>query len=410
MKTDKEKAILGKLAMLLYAKQAASSPAWQRSECKNPEEGELSKTASKATRRIMQILKASDQQKKQKIMMRLRDYGLERYFKGGINIEVPKPIHATKGLVPDTYTPHKLSQKFEDNLLSKRDKFHDISRRSIKGKRAHPLERRYLEMFFKTNRPRTPYLLELERENMARKIKAPPASYRLDYVRPGGYSEQDIKDIMEKGISSVASSENRSIFEHMKALVESKRDSKRLVAQFKPSELGVKDLLFTPHFGKPNKADRLVNLWRMHVGLPVELGGRHPRWGKKPNYETVISRAENLSDPTKRLRATRYYIPTKTKSKGSVLARRLPDSDKGYVYKGGTQSDLLNAKNLTENNGYFFTGIPQVSAGYANKAKYLKPAGFKELRKYLNDKPLREELYRYYTPEINIDSSINLPG
>jgi hypothetical protein len=58
MKTDKEKAILSKLAMLLYAKQAASSPAWQRSEGKNPDGGLNAKGRASYKRETGGTLKA----------------------------------------------------------------------------------------------------------------------------------------------------------------------------------------------------------------------------------------------------------------------------------------------------------------------------------------------------------------
>jgi hypothetical protein len=58
MKTDKEKTILSKLAMLLYAKQAASSPAWQRSEGKNPDGGLNAKGRASYKRETGGTLKA----------------------------------------------------------------------------------------------------------------------------------------------------------------------------------------------------------------------------------------------------------------------------------------------------------------------------------------------------------------
>jgi len=169
-----------------------------------------------------------------------------------------------------------------------------------------------------------------------------------------------------------------------------------LFGQYPIKQEGLGELLFTPHLAEGDELKRKEKLIK-YLADPksVRLHGRNQGWQKQLNYETVIGK-HNIVDPSKKLKAN-YFIPVKKPSPSTVTANLLPTSEHGYMYKGGPSDSLQDARNLrkaVDTSGYFFSGNPEISAGYAGEAKFLQPAGFRDLRSHLSVAPELRKKHR----------------
>lgn len=344
---------------------------------------ELQKEASKASRRIMEILRKANPAKRTKLLDRL-----EKYRVAGVNKQ-----HAPSYSSADLKLSPKMTKKIQDareSLEQKniRDVPNELVRRYIANPNI-PEELRSGQKYISNNTPKS-----LSEKNIADIFSADKHERRL---------AQEVAET--RAITGLNKSKLKKYLR-----TKDQELTGKVLAQYPINQEGLGELTFTPHLAKTDLAER-KNTLDQFLKDPggVRLAGRNEGWRELPNYETVINK-DNITDRTKKLKA-RYFIPTKG-SEG-IYPADLPRSNSGYFYKGGPAEKIRQSKNLNfaaNTEGLFFSGDPLVSAGYAEgpSVRYM-PADFKKLREYLYSNVAPKKLsarvnstYDYYQPKSDI--------
>jgi cytidylate kinase len=332
----------------------------------------MSKEASAASRRILDILKRAKPEKTKETLERLSLLG--RYN------HIAKP-----NIVGEFAENSKLSEKLK-SLHS-----WDL-----------PISKRF---------PGKNYEYKLDKA-----LHGKPTLEHDVRVIPRKYNRHDIDELMRHGyinryqldgemVDRITMKKYRMWAKEIAARKAGLGSEGKLLAQYDINNPNIKALKFTPHLAltDPVAREKALLANKLHPG-------KNSEWAVRPNYETVVNYA-SVVNPTKRdagrLKPSGYFKPIQEGSPGSISAASLPSSYEGFMYKGGDKNDIQRAKKLKElftmnpsqtgylSSGSFYSGIPEVSAGYANQATHVIPtAGFRDLRRHLYPRSANREVNR----------------
>lgn len=387
-------------------------------------EDQLEKIASPFSRRLMGILNKSDQPTKNKIVQQLMDYSKKEGKK-------PKKEFLDKLL---GYVNKQHREGFEGWEMVPEDAAERYS--PLTGVYRNYFDKPGDNSFLNRGFGRKKTKEEMGAGNLLNQIFGGEAKneYSLSSMpnratnrarnfeeaannspKPVTLSEHEL-DMMGRGkhtphyglLDRVEARHSEKAGDRVKALMRQGKSVKGLLAQYKIDEQPFEDLLFTPHLANRNNLAReeVMNNYKrikdiMDPNSPgfsdrwleARLAGTNKEWAKNLLYETVVD-ASNINPRKGPIGVSQYYVPAKSEEAGAILAKNLPNADSGFMYKGGPPSALQAAKkleNYTRNDErMFFSGVPEISAGYMSRgnpeyADYVRPAGFRDIRKQIAD-------------------------
>ena len=208
-------------------------------------------------------------------------------------------------------------------------------------------------------------------------------------------------NISEQGIFSVFNPQKNVKMPHMgskdnlKNVLSFFDRNKGVVAQYPTKQEGLGELIFTPHLRTHEDSARRAFL---------SAGTKHLT-PEEQLYETVIHKG-NITDPTKKLKATKYFIPSSAGGRG-ISVKELPTASEGYMYKGGPAARIRSSRNLNkaqDSDGVFFSGLPGVASEYTNPLRMqtprLIPANFSDLKKHLRSSRMSPEQLQLKTDKV----------
>jgi NTP pyrophosphatase (non-canonical NTP hydrolase) len=399
-------------------------------------EDDLEKTASPFSRRLMSILNKSDQATKNKVIQQLIDYAKkedkrpnENFLKkllGYVNRHEREGFDGWSFMSPedaaDRYSPLTgVYKKYFEKPT--RLKNNDIASGRKKTEKEKNVSSLLAGIFGDNENPTNEYSL-IPSDAGLRATLGPRARGRTARFEeqakatrtPVSLSEHELDVLGRHKISPYFRSLDDTDYRHssrakdrIKELMRKGQGVKGLLAQYKIDEQPFEDLLFTPHLASRNNLTRqeVMDRYRDYKERydPVSPGfsdrflelklfpAKNKTWAKNPLYEAVVD-ASNIRESKGPVGVSRYYVPSKAEEAGAILAKNLPNADAGFMYKGGPPSALQAAKklkNYTQNDErMFFSGVPEVSAGYMAKGdpeytEYVRPAGFGDIRKRIAD-------------------------
>lgn len=292
----------------------------------------------------------------------------------------PKQLNSIYQRALDTEYSRQLQNAEQ---IKRYNQFYDESRGTLKGNNAHDINKLYLRnnMYHDAKRrlntklviPTEPWHAEADAirrlsEDNARQVanyyKKPHAlrNYRSTPEHPahGFYKPKTTKDI------------NKAVTDTLERRMNMSFSRPALLMQ--PTK-NFKNLIYTPHFAKASDRVRLKLLNRNkkpHLRSAESLGVLN-------DYETVVNNSKVVNRNNVR---QRWFVEAKPDEANAFLFNKLKANPDTRMWKGFNKSYTLDKvkpfTTLNYKDNYFYSGRPEVSAGYAGfdspiDKLYLKP-------------------------------------
>jgi hypothetical protein len=392
------------------SKESAASPAWQRSEGKNPEGGLNAKGRASYKRETGGTLKAPVTESNPKGERASRQNSFCSRMCGMKRVNTGSKAKSD----PDSRI-NKSLRKWNCKCGEEHGSLYE--KVACLVKEASPSTRRIMTLLQNADEKTVKSIIErLANYGAKTRRNIVTGDEGLLHTFKNNVSEKNIRDLMTRGTTSPTGANTAA--EQIQKVLKDKADQTKILAQFKSDDANLKDVLFTPQFGltEPKaRAQRLAASQRhpllkklMSLFGEATIKNNNPV-ADLPNFETVLSKG-NLVNPSKRLSTTQYFVPSREGVAGAVPSSSLPASDKGYMYKGGKPASITRAKNLpTSSDSFFFSGAPQVAADYASPSTYVKPVNFSQLRKHVTipSDTVSAQVNSYHQPKVNYPIGIS---